>query len=204
MHRMVVSCHEWCFSSATDSVSHRGSDVRMLRPRPGGRHAVIHCAGLPRLAHSGSIGCRDACLEPADATATAAHHWRVTVISPPVGPASTLTAVACPTSTWCAAVGWDGNQAPETGTQAYFTLAESRGRWSPGTAGLLPPGAAPAAVNGYGIACTGKAPALLSAFTAAGPAQPLSRSSNTESGNVPSGPACLETPPGRLIPCSMP
>jgi hypothetical protein len=93
---------------------------------------------------------------PAEAVA-ATSHWHVTVISPPAGQASTLTAVACPTSTWCAAAGWDGPQAPETGRASNFTLAESHGRWSRPATAVLPRDAAPGAgANVNGIACTGK------------------------------------------------
>ncbi|HXB48571.1 MAG TPA: hypothetical protein VNW50_12495 [Streptosporangiaceae bacterium] len=94
---------------------------------------------------------------PAVATAANASHWRVTAISPPANPASALTAVACPTSTWCAAAGWDGVQTPETGSYSNFALAESRGKWSRATSFVLPPDAAPGAgADVDGIACTGK------------------------------------------------
>lgn len=95
---------------------------------------------------------------PADASAAIAPHWRVTVISPPANQASALTAVACPTSTWCAAAGWYGPQAPEIGGQSgYFTIAASHGKWSPATNGVLPPDARPGVgANVNGIACTGK------------------------------------------------
>ena len=92
---------------------------------------------------------------PADATA-ATSHWRVTVISPPANPASALTAVACPTSTWCAAAGWDGSQAPEAGPSSNFTLAESHGKWSSPKTLVLPSDAEVAAgANVNDIACTG-------------------------------------------------
>jgi hypothetical protein len=94
---------------------------------------------------------------PADATTTPAPHWRVTVISPSAYPASAVTAVACPTSTWCAAAGWDGYQAPEIGNSANFALAESRGKWSHPTTFVLPPDAYPDQEgNVNGIACTAK------------------------------------------------
>jgi hypothetical protein len=94
---------------------------------------------------------------PADATATVATHWRVTVINPSANPASAITAVACPTSTWCAAAGWDGSQAPEIGNSANFALAESRGRWSRPNTFVLPPDAYPGQQGDLnGIACTAK------------------------------------------------
>jgi hypothetical protein len=95
---------------------------------------------------------------PADATAaTATAHWRLTVISPSANPASTLTAVACPTSTWCAAAGWDGSQAPEAGPASNFTLAESHGKWSrPKTLALPSDAEVAAGASVNGVACTGK------------------------------------------------
>jgi hypothetical protein len=204
MQRMVEHCGEHCFSKATAFLKlFWFSCGWFVRIREDVMRSVTVRACLGFVVAAALTGGMLAA-GPADATTAAAPHWRVTVISPPVNPASVLTGVACPTSTWCAAVGWDGHQAPEDGTQAYFALAESRGRWSPATTGVLPPGVMPAAANVNGIACTGKGSCVAVGAYSGGPGSAFIAVEQHGIWQRAFRPACLEAPPGRPMACSMP